>query len=315
MADNFIQTYTGKRVDPMHMRPDDVCIADIAHALALTNRFTGHTTSPYSVAQHSCLVADLCPRPWKLWGLLHDAPEAYLADISRPVKIGLRSIVGNALDDIDSSIMNAVCKKFGLSKEEPPAVKKADDDAIANEAFSFFGKTEAYKHWHHQFENGYKRLGYLIEPVGWEEAEVMFFSEFNRLCENKEEQYDLATQFDAVGDRHRRDMSTKTAIKLPGVGTDAPTAVSANGGKQSHVPYRCDLLPASAALRVSAILEEGAKKYGDNNWRKLELSDHVNHAMTHVLAHLAGDRQDDHLGHAACRMLFALETALTKGEK
>jgi hypothetical protein len=81
------------------------------------------------------------------------------------------------------------------------------------------------------------------------------------------------------------------------------------GGKQSHIPYRCDLLPALALLEVAQILAEAAPKYGEDNWRKIATADHINHAVTHLLAHLAGDRSDAHVGHAACRVLFALEVA------
>lgn len=98
---------------------------------------------------------------------------------------------------------------------------------------------------------------------------------------------------------------------IEGVGPDAPTVTNAAGAKQSHVPYRCDLLPARATLAVAAVLHEGAAKYGPDNWRGIPVADHLNHAMTHVLAMLAGDTSDDHLEHAACRLLMALETKIT----
>lgn len=100
--------------------------------------------------------------------------------------------------------------------------------------------------------------------------------------------------------------------EIAGVGPDAPTEVKANGAKQSASPYRIDLLPAKASLHVSQILAEGAKKYGENNWRGLTVADNVNHALVHFFAYLAGDTSDDHLGHAATRALFALELFLTK---
>ena len=94
---------------------------------------------------------------------------------------------------------------------------------------------------------------------------------------------------------------------IKGVGKDAPTKVAENGAKQSDSPYRTDLLPAQALLSIAAVLKGGADKYGPNNWRKIPLVDHINHAMTHLYALLAGDTSDDHLSHAATRMLFALE--------
>ena len=100
---------------------------------------------------------------------------------------------------------------------------------------------------------------------------------------------------------------------VAGVGADAPMVENERGGKHSLVPYRCDLLPPLAVLEIAAVLHRGASSHGEENWRKVSVRDHLNHAMTHVLAHFAGDASDGHLSHAACRLLFALELQ-TKGE-
>lgn len=97
---------------------------------------------------------------------------------------------------------------------------------------------------------------------------------------------------------------------VAGVGRDAPVVVNEVGGRQSGTLYRCDLLPSRAVLAVAAVLKEGAEKYGDDNWRKIPISDHVNHALIHILARQAGDASDDHLEHAACRLLMALDLAI-----
>ena len=82
----WIETYTGKKVYPLEPDEKTLCVEDIAHALALTCRFGGHCSEFYSVAQHSCLVSDLCPGELKLAGLMHDAAEAYLGDVVSPIK-------------------------------------------------------------------------------------------------------------------------------------------------------------------------------------------------------------------------------------
>ena len=97
---------------------------------------------------------------------------------------------------------------------------------------------------------------------------------------------------------------------IEGVGANALTVESPNGAKQSHSPYRMDLMPPLATLAVAGVLAPGAIKYGENNWRGLPVKDHLNHALVHVMAFLAGDTQDDHLGHFACRAMMALETYL-----
>jgi hypothetical protein len=97
-------------------------------------------------------------------------------------------------------------------------------------------------------------------------------------------------------------------VVIEGVGPDAPLVENAAGGKQSASPYRCDLLPAKAVLEVAKVFAYGATRYAPNNWRKIGRQDHINKSLTHLLSYLAGDRSDDHLGHAACRVLMAIET-------
>lgn len=93
---------------------------------------------------------------------------------------------------------------------------------------------------------------------------------------------------------------------MKGMGPITETEVNERGGKQSKIPYRFDLLDAKAMARVAEILYDGANKYGDNNWRLLDVNTNVNHALAHLFAYLSGDQMDDHLGHAACRIMFAL---------
>ncbi len=86
---DWFQTYTGKAWWPTDPRPDDVCIEDIAHGLALQCRYNGQCRVFYSVAQHSVLVAHAVSshgREAEIAGLLHDAVEAYLGDLVRPLK-------------------------------------------------------------------------------------------------------------------------------------------------------------------------------------------------------------------------------------
>lgn len=97
---------------------------------------------------------------------------------------------------------------------------------------------------------------------------------------------------------------------VEGVGGDAPAVANAHGGRQSASPYRADLLPALATLAVARALKLGADKYGDENWHLISAAEHVNHALVHLLARQAGDASDDHLAHAACRTLFALDQVL-----
>lgn len=85
----ILRTYRAGDVNPLQLRPQDVHLETIAHSLALTNRFVGHTSQPISVAQHSVYVSRLLQPhgpQLALIGLIHDMSEAYLGDVSKWVK-------------------------------------------------------------------------------------------------------------------------------------------------------------------------------------------------------------------------------------
>lgn len=96
---------------------------------------------------------------------------------------------------------------------------------------------------------------------------------------------------------------------IAGVGPDAEVVENKAGGRQSACAYSfAEGFPAGAICDVAAVVKHGKEKYGPDNWRKIPRKDHLDHALTHLFAYIAGDEQDDHLEHAACRLLFALET-------
>ncbi len=88
---HWIQSYTGKAVDVFDLQANQVDVIDIAHALSQICRYTGHVREFYSVATHSLAVMKLTELmghgpDMQLWALLHDAGEAYMADIAAPLK-------------------------------------------------------------------------------------------------------------------------------------------------------------------------------------------------------------------------------------
>lgn len=131
-----MNTFSGKIFDPMQIRPENICTEDIAHALSLTCRGGGHVKYFYSVGQHSlnCMneakARGLSERV-QLACLLHDASEAYISDIIRPVKPHLSNYL-----EIESMIMYCILEKYGLgdlTDEEQNLWKKIDDDMLAYE--------------------------------------------------------------------------------------------------------------------------------------------------------------------------------------
>jgi len=105
----WISTFSGKQFDVFNPRVEDVDIEDIAMGLANTCRFRGFVKRWYSVAEHSILMYDLLPQDLRIYGLLHDAAEAYMGDLPKPIKRGLPLI-----DDIETGILRCVAQKFGL---------------------------------------------------------------------------------------------------------------------------------------------------------------------------------------------------------
>lgn len=118
---SWIQTFTGRAFDLRHPTPAMVNLPDIAHALGHLCRFTGHTSVPYSVARHSLAVAAIVPAELRLQALLHDAHEAYVGDISTPLKWEVP-----AFREVNDRVWRVVAAAFGIPEELDPAVKLAD---------------------------------------------------------------------------------------------------------------------------------------------------------------------------------------------
>jgi hypothetical protein len=87
---------------------------------------------------------------------------------------------------------------------------------------------------------------------------------------------------------------------------DAPITTNERGGRQSHLSERYDLMPAGPMKALAQILAMGAQRYGEDNWHRIPIKDHVNHAIAHLYEYLDGETAEDHLGHAMCRAMFAL---------
>lgn len=188
---DWMQTYTGVRFHPLDPRPEDIDAADIAHALSLICRYGGHVHRFYSVAEHCVLMSQAVPSSFALWALLHDAAEAYVGDMVRPLK---RSMA--AYQEVEEVVMSAIAQRFALPTEwktlhtgrwvgttftphrvpvMPPAVKDADNRILLTERDTLMPNTR-----HAWTQDGMEPLPVTV--TGWspEEAERRYL---DRLAE------------------------------------------------------------------------------------------------------------------------------------
>lgn len=130
--DYWLLTNSGKRIEFHDPDPEAILIQDIAHGLSLTCRWAGQCKTFYSVAQHSLMISKIVPESDALWGLLHDAAEAYLTDLPRPLKECLPKY-----RIIEAVMLKAIAIRFGLPESIPDNVKKADNLMLSTEAKLF----------------------------------------------------------------------------------------------------------------------------------------------------------------------------------
>lgn len=168
----WIQTYSGRRFCPTNPNPDAIVIQDIAHSLSMQCRFSGHCRKFYSVAQHCVLVSYLCDSADAFWGLLHDASEAYLVDLPRPLK---HSGEFNAYKVFEARMQAAICKRFGLPEVEPISVKNADKLLLYTEARDLMGPLHA------DWQNEVDPLPFKIDPLSQQDAKNLFMKRFYEL--------------------------------------------------------------------------------------------------------------------------------------
>lgn len=129
-AGDAILTYSGHYLNVFDPDPEHISIEDIAHGLSHVPRFAGQTQKVINVAEHSINVCHMVEDEFALEALLHDASEAYLMDIPKPIKNRLPDYVA-----VEHRLMKAISDRFGIPHPNTEEVKRADKEALKAEHY------------------------------------------------------------------------------------------------------------------------------------------------------------------------------------
>jgi 5'-deoxynucleotidase YfbR-like HD superfamily hydrolase len=180
---------SGRRLDILNPSPLDVEIEDIAHGLARVARWNGQTRGGviFSVAQHSVAVAEIlglldpaAPARWRLFALLHDAPEYVIGDMISPFKAAL----GASYSEVESRLARAILQRFSLNPEPSAALsrltKQADRISAFFEAtlYAGFDEQEAARLFGAPAVE-LRRVEDFLAPMAPEKAQGLFLSKFD----------------------------------------------------------------------------------------------------------------------------------------
>lgn len=173
---DWLQTYKGRQFWPLDPKPEEVFLDDIAHALGNLCRFNGHCTRFYSVAEHCVHVSREVPHELALMGLLHDASEAYVADVPRPLKPFLKEY-----SRIEFGVECAIYERFGIKSKDilqgRVEVKRADNAMLAAEYKA--AMTDPPREWNLP-EPAAERDVYFWKPT-W--AAYWYIKRFEEICQ------------------------------------------------------------------------------------------------------------------------------------
>lgn len=173
-----ISTVSGRFYDLLRPEAYEYDIKEIAHALSNICRYTGHTNGFYSVAEHSVLVSRIVPKELALCGLLHDASEAFLGDVSSPLKALLPEY-----KKIEQSVESAIARHFGIPFPFPPEIKEADNRMYWKERQGIADNGVRDEIWHQNFRA--TRKGVVVKGMSPRMARLFFMSRYREIMKEQ----------------------------------------------------------------------------------------------------------------------------------
>ena len=155
-----ILLHSGAYFDFEAPESSDFTIEDIAHGLSMVCRFAGQCGQFYSVAQHSVHVSGIVAAGHAYQGLMHDAAEAFVGDVSKPLKVMLPQY-----SVIERRVEAAIFSRFGVTAPLPPEIKEADVLMLVTEQYQLMRNRDEWS-----YTRGRKPLD--IEIPSWSPAEA-----------------------------------------------------------------------------------------------------------------------------------------------
>lgn len=173
----YIITHSGKRIYFNDLENNHYDIEDIAHSLSINNRFNGHTYKPYSVAQHSVIMANIMKErgfsPQKqMKALLHDCSEAYMPDLPTPFK---KQPEFEGFVRLENRLQDIIYLRFGCPPGKDHDVKYLDTQMLATEIRDLMGNLNS------NILPEVDRIPEKIIPWGYDIAEKAFLNSYKML--------------------------------------------------------------------------------------------------------------------------------------
>lgn len=181
--ESYVETVSGRKFYFLDPQPEDFDIHDIAHALSMNCRYTGHSNKFYSVAEHcwqaSRFLGDQ-PVEVQLAALLHDGSEAYITDIASPIKQHLPDY-----KKMEDNIMGRLFEKYGLKYPFDSIIKFADLSMLSIEAKHLL--TSGGDTWDMWKTIKRPMPDQCFRPIGFQpkQAKALFLEKFYELTDEK----------------------------------------------------------------------------------------------------------------------------------